>query len=168
MSRLLPCPSCGRHVRASERECPFCGHAEVTVTAPSRWSVALLGLCLAACSSSKEAPAQNGAPSKSETPEVAPEPAEAELPEAEAAEVKAAEVEAAEAEAAEAEAPSEAGPPDEAGSVGTSDGSTTNESEPATKPKPVPKPKYGAPRPPTKYGAPPKPAPLEPAPMDLF
>ncbi|MFO7563922.1 MAG: hypothetical protein R6X02_14845 [Enhygromyxa sp.] len=152
MLRLLPCPSCGRHVRASERECPFCGHAEVTVTAPSRWSVALLGLCLAACSSSKDAPAQTGAPSKSETPEVAPEPAEPEPAEAEQPEA-----EQPEAEQPEPEAPSEAGPPDEAGSVGTTDGSTTNESEPATKPKPVPKPKYGAPRPPNKYGAPPKP-----------
>jgi hypothetical protein len=27
MSHLLPCPSCSRHVRASEQECPFCGEA---------------------------------------------------------------------------------------------------------------------------------------------
>jgi hypothetical protein len=25
MSHLVPCPSCSRHVRASETECPFCG-----------------------------------------------------------------------------------------------------------------------------------------------
>lgn len=27
MSHLVPCPSCSRHVRASETACPFCGDA---------------------------------------------------------------------------------------------------------------------------------------------
>lgn len=33
MSQLLPCPSCGRHVRRTETACPFC--ASVTAFAPA-------------------------------------------------------------------------------------------------------------------------------------
>lgn len=33
--RLLPCPGCARHVRAGERECPFCGGAIEVAGAPA-------------------------------------------------------------------------------------------------------------------------------------
>lgn len=34
--QLLPCPSCSRHVRASERACPFCAAALDTAAASAR------------------------------------------------------------------------------------------------------------------------------------
>ncbi len=38
MTRLLACPSCARHVRASERACPFCAASlpEAFAAAPAR------------------------------------------------------------------------------------------------------------------------------------
>jgi hypothetical protein len=139
MPRLLLCPSCGRHVRATERECPFCGRVDVTVTAPARLSVALLGLSLVACSSGEVAK-PDGTPSKSETPkpevqepevqpepEVDPEPEPKELIDPE--------------------------PPDAIDNVGTNDGTVAdplpNQVPPTTK--------YGGPRPAKKYGGPPSP-----------
>lgn len=53
MSRLLPCSSCARHVRMSERACPFCG-ALVNVAASQRLIVALVGLSLIGCTSGAE------------------------------------------------------------------------------------------------------------------
>jgi hypothetical protein len=35
MSHLVPCPSCNRHVRASEAECPFCGDVVDLGTSPA-------------------------------------------------------------------------------------------------------------------------------------
>ena len=146
MARLLPCSSCGRHVRTVERECPFCGRVLATVAAPSRLGVALLGLSFAACSSGTEAPAKkaNEAPSEKQAPELTPEPAQPEPAQPEP------DTEVAATTSAE---------PTEAGSAGTTDGSSASD-QPSTEPKPVPKPKYGAPRPTKKYGAPPPP-PLE-------
>ena len=33
-TRLIPCPSCARHVRTSDASCPFCGAATVQAPAP--------------------------------------------------------------------------------------------------------------------------------------
>lgn len=35
MSHLVPCPSCNRHVRATEMECPFCGDLVDLATSPA-------------------------------------------------------------------------------------------------------------------------------------
>ena len=34
-TRLIPCPSCARHVRSSDAACPFCGAATVQAPAPA-------------------------------------------------------------------------------------------------------------------------------------
>ena len=36
MSQLHPCPSCARHVKKSETDCPFCGSAISLAGAPGR------------------------------------------------------------------------------------------------------------------------------------
>ena len=57
MTPLVPCPACGRHVRISERACPFCASAledahlgEARVPAPGapRSRAALFGLAAGA------------------------------------------------------------------------------------------------------------------------
>jgi hypothetical protein len=150
MSRLMPCLACGRHVRVTERECRFCGHISAVSLAPARFSAALLGLGLAACTSGVT-PAQpdpasvdvaEPKPAPEPEPEPAPEPA---TPEPEP----------------EPEQAGETGSdpaPAETDNVGTTDGSSAAD-EPVTQPRPIPKPKYGAPRPAMKYGGPPKPSP---------
>ena len=65
MASFLPCPSCGRHVRSSERACPFCGHANAgreivgrsLSPLPELLPALLLGLTLAACTSKDAKPA---------------------------------------------------------------------------------------------------------------
>lgn len=60
MGHLVPCNGCGRHVRASERDCPFCGDAvDATQPVPGRPTVRLgraatfaFGAALAAASAS--------------------------------------------------------------------------------------------------------------------
>jgi hypothetical protein len=142
-----------------ERECPFCASVLATVAAPSRLTVALLGLCLAACSTSKEPPPSKGgdkSPKEEQpsdvtpTPEPAPEPAE---PEPEPAEPEPAQPELGEPDPVATTGAA----PEENGNVGTNDGSTAD----PPKPPPEPVPKYGGPRPKKKYGAPP-PMPDEP------
>jgi hypothetical protein len=34
---LVPCAGCGRHAKASETACPFCGEARTAVAAPRGW-----------------------------------------------------------------------------------------------------------------------------------
>lgn len=152
MPRLSPCPACGRHVRVSEPACPFCGSARATAAAPARLTVALVGLCLAACTPSNDAPTKPG--NQNPEPDTAPvEPVDTAAPEVDPT--------------PEPEPTPEPTPmdettgaePGETGSVGTDDGSEVEE-EPVAKPKygaPRPKQKYGAPRPKPKYGAAPLP-----------
>ncbi|HLT36122.1 MAG TPA: hypothetical protein VK034_07545 [Enhygromyxa sp.] len=148
MPRLLPCPSCGRHIRVVERECRFCGRVQATVTAPSRLTIALLGLSLAACTGAdKEPPAKSsGTPSEIKEEATAP-PIDPEVPSPEPG-PEPAQPEPAAGETSGAE-------PGETGSVGTTDGSSVD--EPMVEPKPKPTTKYGGPRPTKKYGAPPPP-----------
>jgi hypothetical protein len=148
MPRLLPCPSCGRHVRVTQPTCPFCGSARAPAPAPARLTVALLGLCLAACTTNPDAPSKPDKQAPETPPQTtAPEPApeQAEPPIEPAGETGAA------AETTGAE------PAGETGSVGTDEGAAVEETPPIVDPKPKPKQKYGAPRPEKKYGAPPKP-----------
>lgn len=50
MSDFVPCPSCGRHVRALVTSCPFCAARLGTTSAPGRYALGLaLGLAFAAC-----------------------------------------------------------------------------------------------------------------------
>lgn len=155
--RLQPCSACERHVRAAERECPFCGHALATVAASPRWTAALLGLCLAACTSSGDAP---GKPDKSPaaneqeqeqapTPELdKPEPTTAIEPEP----PPPPELELAAGETGEA-AETTGAEQGETGSAGTSDGASLDE-PPAKVREPEPVTKK---RPAKTYGGPPKP-----------
>lgn len=114
----------------------------MTVSAPARLTIALLGLSLAACTSGKETRAKpEGTPSKSEAPEVTPDaPKPVDEP-----------TTAIEPPEPPIEPPIEPPPPDEVDNVGTTDGSTVE-------PKPALKTKYGGPRPAKKYGAPPTPS----------
>ena len=155
MSRLLPCPSCGRHVRVAERECPFCSRVLAIAAAPSRLTVVLLGLCFAACSTGTEAPAGAGerneqpADAKSTAqpePEPQPEPELQPQPQPNPVEPQ---------PEAEAVGETTSAVLEEAGSAGTTDGSSAT-ADPV-EPKPPPKPMYGLSRPKKKYGAPPKP-----------
>lgn len=41
--RLVPCPGCARHVRASSEGCPFCGATLVEAPAPAALPAARLG-----------------------------------------------------------------------------------------------------------------------------
>ena len=137
--------------------CPFCGHVPplATVTAPTRLSVALLGLCLAACTGTAEAPKPNEVEPQpagtSATPQaddvvkpttaIEPEPTPPELPAADET-----------GETGETGETTSDQVPEVEGSQGTTDGSST---KPAIKqPKPDP-------RPAKTYGGPPKPG-LEP------
>jgi hypothetical protein len=50
MSGFVPCPSCGRHVRALVTSCPFCATRLGTMSARSRYAIGLaVGLTFAAC-----------------------------------------------------------------------------------------------------------------------
>ena len=159
MSRLHPCPACGRHVRLGDGRCPFCATSLAITAGPSRLSLALLGLCLTACTSGKDAgtqPASTGqvqepapttsAPAQtSAAPEIAP-------PEIEGP------VEGGEEPADTGKTTSDE--PSTGGEVeGTDSGDTAEDPPPIVK-DPKPKPKYGAPRPATKYGGAPKPGPV--------
>lgn len=150
MARLLACPSCRRHVQASESDCPFCGKllaVDLTASTPGRLSVLLLGLCLVGCTSGKDE-TKKAEPEKAKVdvaplPEPAPTTAIAPEPEPE--------------------------PPPEPASTtaiepppleGTDAGAQI-EDPPAVGDDAEPKVKYGGPRPQKKYGAPPPP-PIEP------
>ena len=152
MTRLMPCPACGRHVRVSERDCPFCGRRNLSVSAPARLSIALVGMSLVACAGNKDeskaadekvAPDQDPAAGDEEAkpepePEVQPEP-EPEPDETTVAPAR----------------------EDSTGSEGTDTGDTPELAEEPEDDKPEMKTKYGAPRPKPrprpkkKYGAPP-------------
>jgi hypothetical protein len=160
MARLLACPSCRRHVQATEVDCPFCGNLlsiGLTTSAPARLSVVLLGLCLVGCTSGKEETKQtpqpiNVAPEPAPTTAVTPEPE----PPPEPAPTTAV-------------TPEPEPPPEPASTTaiepppleGTDAGAGIDDPPPAVEDMPEPKPKYGAPRPQKKYGAPPKPPPPE-------
>lgn len=131
MARLTPCPSCGRHVRAVEHDCPFCGHAGLTMNAPSRLCVLLLGLSLAACTSPAAPIEAKPKPAEPEL-EVQPEPAVTPAPELEQPEP--------EPELGTTGADETTGG-ETTGSEGTDDGASA---EPVI-PKPRPQKKYGAP-----------------------
>jgi hypothetical protein len=148
MARLLACPSCRRHVQASELDCPFCGNrlaVGVATSVPARMSVLLLGLCLVGCTSGKDE-AKKSEPEKTKV-EPAPQPEP--VPEV----------------APTTAVPPEPEPPPEPASTtaiepppleGTDAGATI-EDPPAVGEDAEPKVKYGGPRPQKKYGAPPKP-----------
>lgn len=56
--RLLPCPDCNHHVRASEGACPHCGHRLPSVhRVPPTAAALLLGLLPIACTSTERPPA---------------------------------------------------------------------------------------------------------------
>ncbi len=73
---LLPCPSCNRHVRAHERDCPHCGKALPETTAArsaaaqpvrlSRAALVALGagatMAIGACSTASEMPIYGAPP----------------------------------------------------------------------------------------------------------
>jgi hypothetical protein len=155
MARLLACPSCRRHVQASEQDCPFCGQmlsVGPTTSTTSALSVLLLGLCLVGCTSSTD-DAKKSEPEKAKiNVPPAPEPAP---PEPEPAPTT----------AIAPEPPPIEPPPEPASTTaiepppveGTDAGATIDDPPPAIEDMPEPKPKYGAPRPQKKYGAPPKP-----------
>lgn len=154
MARLLACPSCRRHVQATEADCPFCGNLLAvgsTTIAPARLSVVLLGLCLVGCTSGKEetkkTPAQpiNVAPQ----PEPAPPPPEPAPTTAVTPDPEPPVPEPPEPASTTAIEP----PPLE----GTDAGAKIEDPPPAVAEDPEPKTKYGGPRPQKKYGAPPKP-----------
>jgi hypothetical protein len=54
MPRLLPCPTCGSHVRVTEVKCPFCGGLRSTTLAPGLLTIALLGLSLVGCTTKQK------------------------------------------------------------------------------------------------------------------
>lgn len=151
MARLLACPSCRRHVQASESDCPFCGSLlAVGQTAPPRLSVLLLGLCLVGCTSGKDE-TKKAEPEKAKVepttaqppgPEITPtEPTTAVPPEPEPEPTP----EPASTTAVE--------PPP----VDGTDAGAQIEDPPAVGDDAEPKVKYGGPRPQKKYGAPPMP-----------
>lgn len=69
--RLRPCLSCGRHVRANDARCPFCGAGSTSAT-PTWLSTLLLGLAVAGCDPKPE-PSKKAEPEKAEP--ATPEPA---------------------------------------------------------------------------------------------
>lgn len=162
MARLLTCPSCRRHVRAWERDCPFCGHAELTTSALShqggRLSVLLLGLCLVGCTSNTDDAGKKAAPEKAKVdvpPDPGPQPAGTTV----------------DPVAPTTAVPPEPEPPPEPASTtaiepppveATDAGAKIEDPPPEVTVDPEPKVKYGGPRPQKKYGAPPKP-PEEPS-----
>lgn len=84
---LLPCPDCGRHVRRSERACPFCRRS------PLGWKAATIAAAVAAAALGcpRSAP-KYGAPPPPPTAEApsedeAPPPGDAQAPDAQADEV---------------------------------------------------------------------------------
>lgn len=143
MARLIACPSCRRHVLATEHDCPFCGRVGLTTAAPGRLSVLLLGLCLAGCAGAKDdaktdakAGEKAGEGQKADTPEPAPEPTpQPATPEPNDTEVA---------------------PPEQPEQPEGTDGGAAIDEPPKADDNP-PKVKYGGPRPTKKYGAPPKP-----------
>jgi hypothetical protein len=148
MARLLACPGCRRHIQASELDCPFCGHAVSTTSAPARLSVLLLGLCLVGCTSGKDE-TKKAEPEKAKV-DVQPQPDPGPQPPTTA-------------QPPEPEPPPE--PPPEPASTtaiepppveGTDAGAQIDD-PPAVGEDAEPKVKYGGPRPQKKYGAPPKP-----------
>jgi hypothetical protein len=151
MARLLACPSCRRHVQASESDCPFCGSASSTTSAPGRLSALLLGLCLVGCTSGKD-DSKKSEPAKRINVAPQPEPAP---PEPEPAPTTAITPipETPEPEPMPASTTAIEPPPVE----GTDAGAKIDDPSPTVDGDSEPKPKYGAPRPQKKYGAPPKP-----------
>ena len=89
-AQFLPCPGCGRHVRSSELECPFCRYVhsgggavvQTTMGLPAKLSALLLGVCLVGCAGGSKGDADAGkadagkveqpAKTTSDTPETPP------------------------------------------------------------------------------------------------
>lgn len=160
MPRLIQCPSCRRHVLASEPDCPFCGQPGLTTGGRSgAASALLLGLCLigsASCDSGKDTKAE-------------PEPASTAAP-ADDGDERAVETPTpAEPEAAETGADTTGGGETGGGETGGGEtgaetaGGSSEGTDAGAAADPVPdrpsadvprKTKYGAPRPKKKYGAP--------------
>jgi hypothetical protein len=152
MARLLSCPSCRRHVRAWEQDCPFCGHVGLTTAAPGRLSALLLGLCLAGCTSPKDESKKADEPAKAKVDTPPPDNVTPPQPDPIAPTT--------------AVPPPNLDPPPEPASTtaiepppveGTDAGAKIDDPVPEVQTDPEPKTKYGGPRPQKKYGAPPKP-----------
>jgi hypothetical protein len=145
MTRLRPCPTCGKHIRLTEAACPFCDR-RISIAAPSLGAV-LLGLSLAACTSTTDK-SRDDSSALDEPPENVPELAEPSIPAA-----------LPEPTPTEPETPSVETTPASAESMTSGneqpDAGEEIEPEPAAdRVEPVPRPKYGAPRPKQKYGGP--------------
>lgn len=164
MPRLMPCPSCGRHLRTVEPRCPFCGAGELT-TGAAGWKlgVVLLGLGITGCtggSAEQDADKPNEVetappPKPDEEAAAQPEPTDTTPPAA--GETGAAEPEGTTGEPDE-DAPATTAPPADgtSGDGAADDGASTDEpTTPTVKPDKK-KTKYGGPRPPAKkkYGGP--------------
>jgi hypothetical protein len=72
MSRLAPCPSCARHVRTAEPECPFCSAALGPSHPLAAGLAVVLALSVAGCgeatpAASTDKPATSAKPSGSAT-----------------------------------------------------------------------------------------------------
>jgi hypothetical protein len=150
MTRLTPCPTCGKHIRLTEAACPFCDR-RMSIAAPSLGAV-LLGLSLAACASTTDK-SRDDSSALDEPPENVPELAEPSIPAAQP-----------EPTPTEPESPSAETTPASAESMTSGNEQSDAGEEIEPEPKPTPdhveepaKPMYGAPRPPTKYGGPPRP-----------
>lgn len=166
MARLIPCSSCGRHVRSVEASCPFCGRVGLVTpaAAPGRLSAVLLGLCLAACAGKGDKD-DAGKTEKADTAQAEADEAEADTAQAEGGQAEGAD-DGAEVDPDEpdprptekygAPPPMDTGPmeEDEPKPTGTDDGAVAD--PPEVKEEKM-KTKYGAPRPrpAKKYGAPP-------------
>ncbi|MFO7562081.1 MAG: hypothetical protein R6X02_05515 [Enhygromyxa sp.] len=139
--RLVPCRACGRHLRASERECPFCTNPRLIGAGSGPLTAALLGLCLAACTGGGDPrPAAGPDTQAGEQPPV--ETPAAPQPEPEQLEPSA-------PEPAETTSASEVEPDD----TTSGEEAGVDEVEPEPKPKPAVKP--SEPRPAKAYGGPP-------------
>ncbi len=167
MPRLMPCPSCGRHLRTVETRCPFCGSTELTTPPPAgRGAALLLGLAMTACTGT-------GAEQDTGTPKPAAGEGEAEVPtdsaaptdgpsgDTEGSEPAPTGTSGLEVPGTTGEEPADgttgAEPADGTTGEGAADDGATTEEPPTTKPKPEKmKTKYGGPRPPAKkkYGGP--------------
>jgi hypothetical protein len=150
MARLLACPSCRRHVQATESDCPFCGHIGLTTSAPGRLSALLLGLCLVGCTSGKD-DTKKLEPEKDKV-DVPPQPEPA-PPQPEPAPTTAIAPEPEPEPPVPASTTATEPPPVE----GTDAGAKIDDPPPVVEENLEPKVKYGGPRPQKKYGAPPKP-----------
>jgi outer membrane biosynthesis protein TonB len=72
--QLVPCSSCQRHFRTSERACPFCGvipfseQSTTSFAARSAWMILGVGMAVAGCNSNKAPEVVKPESNNTETP----------------------------------------------------------------------------------------------------